>query len=449
MKISAGMIGVFGLMPGMPLLPFAVLSGGLWYLGRIIERQTEADQAHATTQNAAPSKAHPGATSAGASAALAPAKPGAIGEEFKKLIALDLFSIEIGHGLLPLADVQQGGDLLARVTGVRKTLAREKGLVVPPVAVRDNLELEPNEYRFLLRGKPTARGHVQPNRHMAMNVAGSTVKIRGLPAREPVFGLEAVWIDEAERKSAELNGYTVVDPASVMITHLSETLKGVAHLLLGRQEVQSLVDHLKETHPALVTELLPDVLGLGVIQRVLQNLLRENISILNLPLILEGMADFAALTKNPDDLSELVRRRLGLYFVPELEARPGVLKATTLDPRLEQVLGSKIHRSPGEVGLALDPLLGRHLLQEINARVAEFSAAGLAPAIIVGAELRLPLRRFFEASLPRLAVLAYQELPPATEIENTGIISLPSGYALPRAAGLPAASAAPALPAAA
>ncbi|MGC4072195.1 MAG: flagellar biosynthesis protein FlhA [Nibricoccus sp.] len=338
---------------------------------------------------------------------------------------LDVFAIEIGYGLLPIADATKGGDLLSRVTGVRKTLAREKGIIVPPVSVRDNLELEANDYRFMLRGKTIARGSVLPGRWMAMNVSGSSVRLRGVPTREPVFNLDATWIDEAEKKTAELNGYTVVDPSSVMITHLSETLKSVAHLLLGRQDVQTLIDHIKETHPALVAELLPDLVNLGVIQRVLQNLLRENISILNLPLVLEGIGDYASLTKNPDDLSELVRRRLGLYFVPEYESKPGFVKAFTLDPRLEQILTGKIHRSASDVGLSLDPATGHHLLNDLSQRCNELVQQGLPAVLVVSTEIRLPLKRFFEPSLPRLVVLAFQELPASSEVENAGFIQLP------------------------
>jgi flagellar biosynthesis protein FlhA len=309
---------------------------------------------------------------------------------------------------------------------VRKTLAREKGIVVPPVSVRDNLELEANDYRFLLRGRILARGSILPGRLLAMNVAGSTIRLRGQPTREPVFNLEATWIDEGERKTAELNNYTVVDPSSVLITHLSETLKAHSHHLLGRQDVQSLIDHLKTSHSALVTELLPDLVTLGIIQRVLQNLLREGVAIINLPIILEGIADFAALSKNPDDLSELVRRRLGLYFVPELESRPGVLRALTLDPRLEQILGTKVHRSPTDVGLALDPGLGRHLIEELNRHIATLTSTGAPAVMVVSTETRLPLKRFLEPSFPRLTVLAFQELPAATEIENAGLIPVPA-----------------------
>jgi flagellar biosynthesis protein FlhA len=420
LKIAAGMLALFGFMPGMPALPFLLLAGIVFYLARTL-RRSEADIARAETASAATKGGKAGA-SADAGAGVS---KGALGDDFRKLVELDVFAIEIGYGLLPLADTRQGGDLLSRVTGVRKTLARAQGILVPPISVRDNLELESNEYRFLLRGKAIGRGQVHPGRFMAMNVTGSKVKLRGVPTREPVFNLEAVWIEDNERKSAELNGYTVVDPASVMITHLSESLKGVAHLLLGRQEVQTLVDNLKEKNPALVSELLPDLVNLGIIQRVLQNLLREGISVINLPLILEGIGDFASLTKNPDDLSELIRRRLGIYFVPEFECRPGVIRAATLDPRMEQLLATKVHRAPGEVGLSIDPTTGRHLLQELTRLSGEFAQAGLTPALVTGTEIRLPLKRFLEPSFPRLVVLSYQELPNTTEIENLGIIALP------------------------
>ncbi|MBX3739010.1 MAG: flagellar biosynthesis protein FlhA [Candidatus Didemnitutus sp.] len=426
--IAAGCMGVFALMPGMPTLPFASLALLAGFMAKTL-KVLDPDGTAATAGAPAAKAGKPGAAGkpgeATAGATGEPAAP-AKSEDVRKLIDVDVFAIEIGYGLLQLADTKVGGDLLARVTGVRKALAREKGIVVPPISVRDNLELEANDYRFLLRGKTVAKGTLMPGRFMAMNVAGSTVRLRGVPTREPVFNLDAVWIDEGERKTAELNNFTVVDPSSVLITHLSETLKANAHHLLGRQDVQALVDHIKGTHAALIAELLPDLVNMGIIQRVLQNLLRENIAILNLPLILEGIADFAPLSKNPDDLSELVRRRLGLYFVPEFEAKPGSLKALTLDPRLEQVLATKVHRSPTDVGLALDPATGRHLVEELSRRTNELTLKGLPTVLVVSTETRLPLKRFLEPSFPRLTVLAFQELPSATEIDNAGIVTAPA-----------------------
>lgn len=429
LKIAACMLASFGLMPGMPMIPFFGLAGVSWYIGKILQQQEDA-LGKLGGSNAMADASKPGAAAAGKGGkteAPGAGKPATAGgaEDVRKLIEIDIFAIEIGYGLLSLADSKHGGELLSRVTGVRKSLAREKGIVVPPISVRDNLELAPNDYRFLLRGKPVGHGQLMPDRWLAMNVSGSKVRLKGVPTREPVFNLEATWIDEAEKKTAELNGFTVVDPASVLITHVSETLKTNAHHLLGRQEVQLMIDHLKQSQPALISELLPDLVTLGIIQRVLQNLLRENISIVNQPLILEGIADFASLSKNPDDLSELVRRRLGLYFVPEYECRPGVIRAATLDPRLEQLLSQKVHRTPTDVGLALDPATGRHLLDEINRRTSELVQAGNSPVLVVSTEIRLPIKRFFESSFPRLAVLSYQELPLNTEIENAGIVTLP------------------------
>ncbi len=441
MKIAAGMLVVFGLLPGMPIVPFFMLGAMAGFIGKLVQEQEDlAAASEAAMAKAGPAKpgAKPGAE--GAAPAAGGAAAGTPSEDVRKLIETDVFAIEIGYGLLPLANAKSGGDLLARVTGVRKTLAREKGIVVPPVSVRDNLELEANDYRFLLRGKPIARGQLHPGRSLAMNVSASKVRLRGVPTREPVFNLEATWIDEPEKKTAELNGYTVVDPASVLITHLSETLKAHAHHLIGRQEVQSLIDHVKASQPALIAELLPDLVNLGIIQRVLQNLLREGIAITNLPLILEGIADFAPLSKNPDDLSELVRRRLGLYFVPEYEVRPGVIRAVTLDPRLEQWLTGKVQRSATDVGLALDPTTTRHLLDEINRRTGELAAQGQPALIVVSTEIRLALKRFFESSFPRVVVLAFQELPASTEIENAAIITAPPHLAREAAAPLKAAA---------
>ena len=432
--IGSAMLGVFALLPGMPLVPFLGLAGlGGYFAMRLHKLQLAEESAAKTAPGArrgAGGAAAGGAAPAGGEAGARAGTPArASEEEIARAIDLDVFAIEIGYGLLPLADEKQGGDLLQRITGLRRSVSREKGVMVPPISVRDNLELDANDYRFLLRGKPVARGQVMPGRWLAMNVNGSTIRLKGIPTREPVFGLEAHWIGGDEKTTAEVNGFTVVDPASVLITHLSETLKNNIWLILGRQDVQLLVDHVKEKHPALVTELIPDLANLGLIQRVLQNLLREGVNILNLPVILEGIADYASVTKNADELAELVRRRLGLYFVSEFEAEPGKVKALTLDPRFEQWLAGRVQRTPTETGLALDPATAQHLLEELNRRTAELAQQGLPPVLVVGVESRLAIKRFFESSLPRLTVLSFQELPASTEVENVGLIPLPAQMA--------------------
>ncbi|MBT6379543.1 MAG: flagellar biosynthesis protein FlhA, partial [Opitutales bacterium] len=309
--------------------------------------------------------------------------------------------------------------------GVRKTLARELGIVVPPIAVRDNLELESNEYRFLLHNKEIARGEVMPNRWMAMNVSNSETQPNGIPTVEPVFGIEAVWVDEEEKKNAELSGFSIVDSSSVLVTHLSEILKTNSMYLVSRQDVQKLMDHVQESHPALVSELLPDLVTVGIIHRVFQNLLKEGVSIRNLTLALEAIGDFASVSKNPDDLSEYVRRKLGEFFVAEYESEKGVLKAITMDPRLEQVIATKIQRTNTDYTLSLDPQLAQHLLRELALKANDMIENGLLPVLVTAAEIRLPFKRFFEPSLPKLNILSYQELPSSTEIQNHAIIVLP------------------------
>ena len=415
LTIAAGMLGLFGLMPGMPLFPFAVLGAVTGFTAHALRKQRRGETAvpEPDDKAAKPEDAKAKSTTP---------------DDLRKLIDVDVFAIELGSGLLHLAEKKNAGDLLERVTGVRKTLARELGVVIPPIAIRDNLELDSQEYRFLMRGKELARGRIVPGRWLAMNVAGSTTVLRGTETVEPVFGIPATWVADDEKRKAEMNGYTVVDPGSVLITHLSESLKRAAHLVLGRQDVQGLIDHLKESNPTLVAELVPDLVNIGIIQRVLQNLLREGVPIKNLPVIMECVADFASTTKNPDELSEQVRRRLGVYFVSEFESAPGLLKALTLEPRLEQLLVGKVQRSQFEVGLMLDPALAQHLLQELTQRMTAMSEQGLTTVMLTTAELRLAFKRFFEPSLPRLAVLSYQELPPQTEIQNFGIIVPPASH---------------------
>ena len=284
---------------------------------------------------------------------------GALGAEPDKALSpvetaieQEVFALEMGYGLLVLADKKKGGDLLDRITGARTNFAKEMGMLLPTIGVRDSIELEPNEYRFLLRGKELERSTIIPDRVMAMNMGdGDISKLKGIPCIEPVFGIQATWIPEDDKRNAEVEGCTVVDPSSVLVTHLSDVLKKNSHLILEREGTQRLIDLIKDKNPTLVSELLPDLVNVGIIQRTLQNLLREKISIKNLTLILETIADMASLTKIPDDLSEQARKRLGMYFVKEYESEPNKLVALTLEPTLEQSLIGRVKKSQFDIDL--------------------------------------------------------------------------------------------------
>ena len=342
-------------------------------------------------------------------------------------IEQEVFALEMGYGLLVLADKKKGGDLLDRITGARTNFAKEMGMLLPTIGVRDSIELEPNEYRFLLRGKELERSTIIPDRVMAMNMGdGDISKLKGIPCIEPVFGIQATWIPEDDKRNAEVEGCTVVDPSSVLVTHLSDVLKKNSHLILEREGTQRLIDLIKDKNPTLVSELLPDLVNVGIIQRTLQNLLREKISIKNLTLILETIADMASLTKIPDDLSEQARKRLGMYFVKEYESEPNKLVALTLEPTLEQSLIGRVKKSQFDIGLAMDPSTTQGILQELEPKVSEMISQGITPILLTTAELRLALRRFLEPSMPQLVILSYQELPTETQIEPYAAIALKS-----------------------
>ncbi len=337
-------------------------------------------------------------------------------EKLEELLHLDTLQIELGYGLLALADPKKGGDVLERVTSVRRNFVQDMGFIIPAVRLRDNLELQPNEYRFIFRGQMIATGEVMPGYWLAMNTNNSTEVLPGVQTTEPVFGLPATWITEVERKNAEVVGYTVVDPASVLVTHFSETIQRSCHQILSRQDVQVLLDNLKEDHPALVNELVPNLLSVGQIQRVLQNLLAEGVSIRNMVGILERVSDFAATTKNPDELSEQARRAIGVQVVKPYLDESGNLPAITLDPWLEEEMVKGLRPSQNETMLLIDPKIAEHLSHQLHQAIQPMIAEGKPPVIICSAMIRAGLRKFFAAKFPELAFLSYEELPPKIEI---------------------------------
>jgi len=343
-------------------------------------------------------------------------------EKLESFLQLDPFQIELGYGLVSLADPRRGGDLLERVTNVRKNFAQEMGIIIPPIKLRDNLQLSANEYRFILKGNPIAKGELMPGHWLAMNASQTKYQLKGIPTIEPVFQLPAYWINDVERKNAEINGYTVVDASSVLITHLTETLKHHCHELLSRQDVQALLDNLKSSYPAVINELIPNLLSIGQIQRILQNLLAEGISIKNLVGILEKVADYAPLTKNPDELSEYARKAISHQIVKPLLTETGCLKAITLDPQLEQQIVQGVRQTPNEITLVMDPNLAQYLIESLSKLIQKLLADGHPPLVICSPHIRLPFRRFFEQMFPELTVLSYNDIPPKIEIINAGTI---------------------------
>jgi flagellar biosynthesis protein FlhA len=425
--IAGCMLLLFAFFLSETFWPFFILSmvcfGAAYHYSKVASsEESELDE---IGQIAGPSQTVPGGAPQ-QSSALNPE-----GEQENKLspmenaIEQEVFGLEMGYGLLVLADKKKGGDLLDRITGARTNFAREMGMLLPTIGVRDNIELEPNEYRFLLRGKEVIRSTILPDRVLAMSMGGGDAgKLNGIPTIEPVFGIQAMWIPDEERRNAEIEGCTVVDPSSVLVTHLADVLKRIAYLILEREGTQRLLDLIKDKNPTLVSELLPDLVNVGIIQRTLQNLLRERIPIKNLTIVLETIADMAAITKNPDDLSEQARKRLGMYFVKEYEVETDKLLAMTFEPRLEQTLISRVKRSQFDIGLVMDPNLTEGIIREIEPKIKEMTERGLSPIIVTTTELRLAFRRFMEPSYPQLVVLAYQELPTETQIEPFGAIAL-------------------------
>jgi len=401
------MLVVFALVPGLPMFPFLVLAS----LSGFLAYNLRGEQPAAKSSGVAETPSETTAKGAAASP-----------DKLETLLNLDALQIELGYGLISLADARKGGDLLERVTGVRKTFAQEMGVIIPPIRLRDNLQLEANRYRFLLKGNSIVEGELMPGHWLAMNASNSKVVLKGMPTVEPVFKLPATWIADSERKNAEASGYTVVDAPSVLVTHLSETVKRTCHEILSRQDVQNLLDNLKATNPTVVSELIPSQLNVGQVQRILQNLLAEGVSIRNLAGILEKVSDYTSATKNPDELSEHARRSLGSQIIKPYQSDKGGLQAITLDPRLEQQIAQGVRQSPTEISLTMEPKLARHVLDSLSQRVQQLLSAGQPPVVLCAPQIRLAFRRFFETTFSELTVLAYTEVPSRIQVQSSGAI---------------------------
>lgn len=345
-------------------------------------------------------------------------------ESVVNLLNIDPIEFEFGYGLIPLADASQGGDLLDRVVMIRRQLAIELGLVIPVVRIRDNIQLQPNEYRIKIKGSVMASGDLLLDHYLAMSPGEDDESVEGIDTVEPSFGLPAKWITEEMKEQAEILGYTVVDPPSVVSTHLTEVIKANAHELLGRQETQQLIEHLKESYPILAEEVTPNPLTVGEVQKVLAKLLKENISIRNLPVIFETLADFGKMTSDTDLLTEYVRQALARQITGQY-AEPGEpLKVITLSGQVEKRVADSVQQTEHGNFLSLDPLDSQQILEAMAAQVEQVSFMQQTPIILCSPAIRMYIRQLAERYFPQLPILSYNELEPNVEVQSVGVVNL-------------------------
>jgi flagellar biosynthesis protein FlhA len=345
-------------------------------------------------------------------------------ESVMSLLQVDPIEFEFGYGLIPLADASQGGDLLDRVIMIRRQCALELGVIVPVIRIRDNIQLKPNQYVIKIKGNLVAKGELLLNHFLAMSSGMDDESIIGVETTEPAFGLPAIWIEEAMRENAEMSGYTVVDAPSVVATHLTEVIKKHAHELLGRQETKGLVDHLKQSYPALVEELVPSILSLGDVQKVLIKLLKEKVSIRDLVTIFETLADYGQYTKDPDILTEYVRQALSRQITNQYMQVNEPLRVITVSPHVEKKIADCIQQTEQGSYLALDPSSSQVIYQNISEQVQKVIQVGRQPILLVSPTIRMYLQQLVERTLKDIPVISYSELEPHVEIQSIGVVNI-------------------------
>jgi flagellar biosynthesis protein FlhA len=406
MMHASGVLLVLGLLPGMPFMVFGALAGAAFLISR--------------------RRVAPPATAAQAQQDAAQAQSGA-GEKLGDLIGLDTLELEVGHGLLRLIDLDKGGELPGRVTNLRRQIAGDMGVIIPAVHLRDNLRLDGNEYRIKLRGVDLANGVAYLDRLMVLDQSGKTPNLPGLdgiPAKEPAFGLPALWVLPGDRARAESSGLTVVDAASVITTHLSEVLRHNAHELVGRQEIQELLAHCGKEAPKLVEDVVPNTITLGEVVRVVRGVLREGLSIRDFRSVLEAIGDSAPRSKDTAFLVEQVRRRFARQITSRLSDAKGTVHALTLDRAAEDVLRKALGQTDGEASLALELVIAKRFISTLEAHASGLAAGGHPTVLIAPPDLRRPLYEFASRFVPDLWVITARELVPGTQVEPVGTLDL-------------------------
>lgn len=344
-------------------------------------------------------------------------------ENVVALLQVDPIELEFGYGIIPLADVNQGGDLLDRVVMIRRQLALELGMIVPIIRLRDNIQLSPNEYVIKIKGVEIAKSDIMLDHFLAMNPGMVEEELDGIKTTEPAFGLPAIWLTESQRDKAEMYGYTVVDPPSIISTHLTEVIKKYAHELTGRQEIQKLIDNVKQNYPAIVEELVPKIMTIGEIQKIVANLLKEGVSIRDMVTILETLADHATITHDPDMLTEYVRQALGRAISKKFisDTNSNVI---TLDPKLEQIIMDSLQRTEHGSYLTLEPDVSNSILNNLSRQMQKLMQLGQQPVILASPVVRLYFKRLTEQMMPGLTVLSYNELDPNVEVQSVGMVNI-------------------------
>jgi flagellar biosynthesis protein FlhA len=404
--IASGVLAFFAITPGMPTIPFLVLSVACFVLARISrDAQKSARPGGAEAEQADQSKRKP--------------------ERVEDYVLVDPLEIEIGYGLIPLVEGGPGGDLLERITNLRRQFALQTGQVIPPVRIRDNTQLAPNLYVIKIRGTEVGRSELKPNMLLALTPGGGAQRIEGIPTREPSFDLPAIWIPRSEKERAQNAAYTVIEPAAVIVTHLQEILKKEGHKLMSRDAVQELLEAVKKTHKTVIEEIVPGQLGVGQIQKVLQNLLKEGLPIRDMVTVLETLADYAPVTKDPDFLTEAVRVALSSAIAHRYEDEPGRLSALTIDPKIEQMIADGLRTSAKEGSeFALPAAVVRKVTDRLRDLSKSMLNKGFQPILITAPGVRAFMRRMIEPEMPQLIVLSVGELPPTTKVYPMGMVNL-------------------------
>ncbi len=405
--LASGVLLALGLVPGLPKLPFLVVAGGMGFIAFALMQAPVGAKASAAPGSDAETPALP--------------KPP---EDMTLLLGVDPLEVELGYGLILLADPKQGGEMLERITLVRRQIATDLGIVVPSVRVRDNMQLRPNDYVIKLKGVLIARGEIYPGQVLAMNPGTAVTRLTGRETIEPAFGLPAIWVADALRSDAEMGGYTVVDPMTVLITHLSEVIRSHADELLTRQDMQALLEAVKARTPAVVDEMIPNLMAVGEVQKVVQNLLRERVSVKDLESVLERIADNCRTTKDPDLLGEYVRQGLARAICRQNLHPSGTLYGFTLDPKLETLIADSVRPTERGGFAVLNPEVMNQVLARVKEQIERMSGMGYTPVCICSPRVRLYFRRLIERMAPQLAVLSYGEIIPGLEVESTGMVSL-------------------------